>query len=141
MTIRPLLTTLAAMTLVLSGCSRFGVSQPRALIYQNTVTPLTMKRPAFGSPGVEIPANLEEARLHAHQVELDSPIPTLGLFWMKALSVGWGDIGTERTLQVGGFDEVVYADAHIFSILGVYTRSTVIAWGVPTDVDSSAETE
>lgn len=132
------LLTLLLVPLALSSCSRFGISQPRAILYQNTITPLTMKRPAFGAPGVEIPEGMVETRIHAGQVELSSPIPTVGPPFLRALSAGWGDIGTEKTLRVGGIGEVVYADAHVVSILGVYTRTTVIAWGLPV-VEESGE--
>lgn len=50
-------------------------------------------------------------------------------FTRDALSAGWGDITLSRAARNGGIQEIAYADCELLSVLGIYTRATVIVYG------------
>lgn len=114
---------------LLTGCNsaRAGVGLPNAFIYENTKVPMTAKRPERGSSGLDIPKDLRSSEVETHQIELSIPgllPPGVSDF----LSVGWGDMSTEQALKTGDLPEVLYADAHKLSILGIYTRVRVVSF-------------
>lgn len=125
----------------LAGCSRSGVGLPRAMIYENTTVPLTAKRPPRTDPsgGLPMPDAFNTTTVDAGMVNLpsmffapfiDTPAG-IGALTFGAGYVGWGDIGTAKTLEQGAMEEVTFADLHVFSILRIYTRTRVIAHGPP----------
>ena len=45
------------------------------------------------------------------------------------VDVGWGDASVAEAARQAGLESVHYADAHVFSILGIYTRHTLHLYG------------
>lgn len=118
------------------GCTRMGVGTPRALLYSNTTTPMTLKG-GFGRPsmGVKIPEDVRVGRATAYGVEPNVP----GVPGGRALSVAWGDVSLEAAMADGGLGEVLYGDAHVITVLGIFTKATIEVYGPsPEDVEEPA---
>ena len=114
------------------GCTgaRMGVGLPRAMIYKNVRKPFTMKRNRNPrAKGVAIPEKLNRGTASAYK--LDLKIPTLE--YTRPLSFGWGDVSLEKAFSNGSIKELVYADAREIEILGIFTKSEIIVYGVPAD--------
>ena len=57
---------------------------------------------------------------------------TFHYFWVPLhsnLSFTWQSASIESAVRNGGLSEVEYADYEVLSVLGVYTRFTIIAYG------------
>lgn len=122
--------------LLLAGCSptgtRAGVGLPPAVLFKWTTTPMAAKRPERGASGLVVPTGLNRSEVSAHQIALNIPgvsPPGTG----QVASVGWGDVSTAEALRTAQGDEVIFADAEEFSILGIYTRLKVITYATPAD--------
>lgn len=139
-----LLFPILLLGVLLGGCSRTGVGLPRAMVYENTIVPMAAKRPPRTDPtgGLPMPPVLEVTTVDAGMINVPSMFfapfldtPTgIGALTFGAGWVGWGDIGTAKTLEQGGLEEVTFADLHTFSILRIYNRTRVIAHGPPASV-------
>jgi len=85
--------------------------------------------------GIAIPENLVETRIRTYRINLiprgvSNLIGIPGIPTLDPLSIGWGDMSANAMFEEGGYDEWIYADANQLDILGVYTKVTIIGYGV-----------
>ena len=110
-----------AMTLLSLGCSnyRLGPGLPSGRIFQYSRGPMYFRTENFDGvatgPGQKV--GIAEAS--------NIVIPRT----QDLASVGWGNLSMEKAAEQGGIKEIDFADYEILSILGVYTRARVIAYG------------
>ena len=100
----------ACIMLVSSGCAgiaRTPVRPPVALAFTNIAAPLSTE--FSGQPG-----ELRQGKASSYNA--------LGL-------AAWGDCSLEAAAEDGGLVTMEYCDYSFFSILGLYSRFTVIAHG------------
>jgi hypothetical protein len=115
-----------------SGCTRsnVGVSQPQAFLYRNTITPLTIARDRRNmNQSIEIPDNLIEGKATTYGINLNPPV--VGLPIGGDTGPAFGNIGLERIFRESGMAKLSYADAHVISILGMFEKVTIHAYGPP----------
>jgi hypothetical protein len=113
-----------------------GIGQPEGRnLDPGTLTP----RSAPQIPGgIKIPPNLVETRIRTHRINL-IPRGVTALFGIPGIptidpaTIGWGDMSANAMFEAGEYDEWVYADANEIDILGIYTRCTIIGYGVVKD--------
>ncbi len=122
------LAALAFAPLLLGGCERTGIGLPMAMIYENTTTPFRVRPRSQGPPKpLIITDDLKETRVRSYRLAANIPgIPASS----RILSVGWGNISGERAIREGEFRDVVYADAQTISVLGLYTKTVIKAYGL-----------
>lgn len=129
----------ATLPMLLTGCSpvgaRAGVSTGPAFLYKRVITPMRVSRPA-GPPGaasgIPIPQELVRHEVATYQLSLSLPFvgpPGSG----SLFTIGWGDMSTRRLLEESDNANVVFADAEDLSILGIYNRTTIIAYATPPE--------
>jgi hypothetical protein len=88
--------------------------------------------------GIKIPDNLVETRIRTHRINL-IPRGVSAIFGIPGIptidpaTIGWGDMSGNAMFEAGGYDQWIYADANEVDILGVYTRVTIIGYGVVKD--------
>jgi len=141
--------SLVGAALVLSGCTRWGIGKPPALVYQNTTTPMWLvrspdgppqrvggaptanlestERPSFMDP-LTLPANAVVGRSRAFKIGAQIPgIPASS----RILSVGWGNASLEKAIEDGGLERLTFADAQEIEILGIFHKVVMHAYGPP----------
>lgn len=121
------LSLLASAAIGLSGCldARAGVGMPRAAIYQNVVVPLRVNVDEEKPWETNTSPGLDMATATTHSIVPNIP----GVPGGQALSVGWGNMAIDRFVERGELEQVHYADAQHLSILGLYNRLTIRAYG------------
>ena len=131
---------LAAACAVLGGCNpanaRVGVSTGPAFLYKNVETPMTVRRGERGGPPqpLIIPADLRKGEATFYCISPLSLPPGTGPLlpgMPDPLGVGWGDGSMEKAMENGEIGEVLYADARELSILRIFTKITIKAYGTP----------
>ncbi len=119
---------------LLAGCSatgsKAGIATPPAILYKHDTTPLMVKH-EDGSDRhfapIAIPDDLASGESTAYSFALNIP----GVPGGSLMSIGWGDMSTEKAQSNGNIDEVLFADANELKILGIFTRTRVKAYGQP----------
>ncbi|MDX2177361.1 MAG: hypothetical protein SF028_12925 [Candidatus Sumerlaeia bacterium] len=114
-----------------AGCTsaRVGVGTPMGIIYKDVVAPMSLERkrgPEAGQP-VAIPPVLVDGVSTGYALDLSIP----GLEFTRPFSIGWGDMSLERAMREGGLERVVYADGRETTILRIFQRARVVAYGPP----------
>jgi len=112
-----------AALLALSGCTRVTVNFPDGSLYGNSTVPVTIKDAMKISDPVQVPQNLAVGRSTSYRVGMALPSP-----W-AVLSVGWGDMSMQAAQENGNLAEVTYADAKRLTILFLFRKTTLIAYG------------
>jgi hypothetical protein len=125
----------------LVGCqgARVGVGMPRALLYQNTTVPFTVKRDRGPGPTqpLVIPPNVSKGESTFYGISINIPGLTSAFFipvpTLDPFSVGWGDGSLEKAMEQGDIGEVLYGDAdHLVILNGLWTRVRVRVYGLKT---------
>lgn len=127
---------LVAAVVLSTGCSRWGISTPPALIYSNTTTPFAGRGgPRTGGPPkpVIVSDDLIVSTGVVHRIELNIPF----VEWSRFIGVGWGDAGLENVMAKGGIGEMMYADGQVIEVLRIYTQSRMIVYGLPEGAEES----
>jgi len=111
---------LAAGVAALVGCgARMGVAPVRGMLYTRYRAPMFLRSEEPG--GVARPANLKVGTATAWNLVAPRTSDTL--------SGGWGDVSLVAAARNGGITKISYADYEMLSILGIYNRATVYAYG------------
>jgi hypothetical protein len=108
--------------LALAGCGYITLGDGiQGVVYRHTTTPLDVHldvTPAFRDLSQEGEGNVKYISVHYFPVYID-------IAWD---SNAIGDIARAR-----GIETVYYADEEVFSILGIWTQTTVHIYGKPFD--------
>ncbi len=117
-----------------AGCTgaQAGVGLPRAVIYHDYTVPLGVNVDPERPWMTNTDPNLPVAKASTHSVSLNVPgvPPPLG-YAARALSVGWGEMDLDEFTDKGNLERVAWADARHVSILGIYNKLTINAYGPP----------
>jgi hypothetical protein len=116
---RPSLLALLILTslLALSGCTALPhtpLLPPRGGLVEAVKAPLSLNYHAT----LAKPAKSGSATFHYFWIPLHSN-----------LSFTWQSASIESAVRNGGLSEVEYADYEVVSVLGIYTRFTITAYG------------
>lgn len=143
------LLSLAGAALIFSGCTRWGIGKPPALVYQNTTTPMWLVRSPDGPPqrvgapptesldGAARPSFMDPLTLPENAVvgrsrafKLGAQIPGIPAS-SRILSVGWGNASLEKAIEDGELERLTFADAQEIEILGIFHKVVMHAYGPP----------
>jgi hypothetical protein len=113
---------LLVAALVLSGgCALFApyrasVVPPPGYIYSDFSAPLLVPRQTVDLS-------------HLDMVEVSTKQVQIPFLYGGAISFSWDNASIQQALRQSGLHDIKYADCHFFTILSVYSRFTVRAYG------------
>jgi len=102
--------TAAALLAVCGGCYTAPFKPPQGVVFTQVKAPLMVNQKH--TPVATASGSASSSSFH---------------FWYVDLA--WDDCSIDKAAKAGGVTNVHYADYEFFSVLGVYTRMTVTAYG------------
>ena len=103
-----------AMVVAGSGCYTAPFKPPLGVVFTQVKAPLMVNQK-------HTPVAQASGSVSSSCVRIPNP-------WVP-LSVAWEDCSVDKAAKAGGITDVHYADYEFFSVLGIYNRMTVTAYG------------
>jgi hypothetical protein len=101
------------------GCYTAPFKPPQGVIFTQVKAPLMVNQK-------HTPVAQTSGRVESSCIRIPNP-------WVP-LSVAWDDCSIGKAAKAGGITNVYYADYEYFSVLGIYNRMTVTAYGDKGDI-------
>ncbi|MFA5206836.1 MAG: TRL domain-containing protein [Lentisphaeria bacterium] len=106
--------TAAALLAVCGGCYTAPFKPPQGVVFTQVKAPLMINQK-------HTPVATASGSVESSCIRIPNP-------WVP-LSVAWDDCSVENAAKAGGITNVHYADYEFLSVLGIYNRMTVTAYG------------